>query len=422
MNNQESNPGAVLIDGHGRADLGIVRALGERGVPIYLLTSDRASPVAFSRYVTKIFAFPSVKASEAERVAALVKIGQQFRYKPVFFSSGDSSLVLFSRHRAQLEPYYHHHLSEPALVENLYDKIRFNELASQLGLEVPFGLVPKDLSELERSLSRFTFPVMVKPAEKRRWDHPQMYKLTEGNIKGVRVETPEALVRFYRAASLYDTQLVIQDYVEGRDEAIYSLHAYIDRDGELVGSFTGQKLRTYPIHRGIGCFQLSIHEPSVIETGKRALQALGYTGHAVVQMKRLPDTNRFKIFEINARYSSWAYLHTRAGVNLPYAAYRDSLGEKQPLLPQQTEGVRWIDASNDIRAFTAYRRLGEWGFSDWIRSYFGKNCYAFFALKDPVPALVPPGQRLLKFCAYPTGLVRRLARRLRPLSAEVPNG
>jgi D-aspartate ligase len=419
MNNNETNPGAVIIDGHGRADLGVVRALGERGVPVYLLTNDRSSPVALSRFVTAVFKYPSPKAPDSERIAALIELGRRFTHKPVFFSTGDSSLVLFSRHRQQLERYYRHHISSPELVEGLYDKIRFARVANERGLEVPMTHVPRDIAELEAALPRFSFPVIVKPAEKRRWDeHAEIHQLTGGNLKGVRLDTPAALLDFYRKVAHHDTGMVVQDYIQGRDEAIYSLHAYVGRDGRLLGSFTGQKLRTYPVHRGIGCFQLSVYEPGVIEVGERALKALGYTGHAVVQMKRVPGTDAFKIFEINCRYSSWNYLHTRAGVNLPYAAYLDSLQQEQEALPRQRENVRWIDAANDIRALADYRRLGEWTLLDWARTYFGKNCYAFFAWNDPLPAAVAPARSLARIVGYPV----RLARRLRREQAGVARG
>lgn len=408
MNSSASNPGAVIIDGHGRADLGVVRALGEREVPVYLLTAERRSPVASSRFVTSVFSFPAADASEEERIGVLTELGTRFRHKPVLFCTGDSSLVLLSRHRSSLERYYHHHLSAPELVENLNDKIGFAELASRLELDVPFTLAPKSLAELEAALSRFTYPVVVKPAEKRYWaGHPEIYHLTKRNIKGVRLETPSALVEFYRSISRYDARLVVQDYVEGRDEEIFSLHAFVDRDGDLVGSFVGQKLRTYPIHRGIGCFQRSIWNTEAARVGEHALKKLSFTGHAVVNLKRDPRTGAFKIFEINARYSSWAYLHTYAGVNLPYAAYRDSLGEKQQPLPRQREGVRWIDAGRDLRALMDYRQVGEWNVRDWALSYIGRNCYAFFAWNDPLPALMPIRRILPRVMSYPVRWTRR---------------
>jgi D-aspartate ligase len=407
--NTKLNPGAFIIDGRGRADLGLVRALGERGVPVYLATEDPYSPVALSRYVTKVFPMPPAQWPEEARVAALMDIGAQFRHQPVFFSSGDTSLVLFSRYRERLEPYFRHHLSEQSLVEAVYDKMRFAVLAQERRLDVPFTLVPRSVAQLESALHQFKYPVMVKPAEKNTWRaSAELTALTKGDTKGLRLETPEALLAFYRAASRFDSRMVIQDYIAGRDEQIYSMHAYVDRDGDLLGAFIGQKLRTYPVHRGIGCFQRSVYEPKVLEVGTKALLALGYTGHAVLNLKRLPDEDRFVIFEINGRYSTWNYLHTFAGVNLPYAAYRDSLGEKQRPLDRQQEGCRWVDFRNDLRAFRQYRRLGEWSTLSWIRSYFGRNCYAVFAKNDPLPLLVRPARWLARVTMYPLRAVLRL--------------
>lgn len=410
MNDNQLNPGALIIDGHGRADLGVVRALGERGVPIYLLTNDPASPVAASRYVTRVLPYPPRDASDDERLRALIEIGRQFRYPPVFFSTGDSSLMLFSRHRRLLEKYYRHHIGEPRLVEAMYDKVLFASLAAAYGLDVPFSATPRSLSDLKDVIDRFTFPVMVKAAEKRRWDeHPEMYELTGGNLKGVRLETKEELLAFYRAASRYDRRMVIQDYIDGRDEELWSFHGFIGRDGDLLAGFTGQKVRTYPIHRGIGCFVVSKYEPAVAEAGIRALTTLGYTGHASVQMKRVPGTNRFRIFEINCRYSSWNGLHAPAGVNMAYAAYLDSLERTQAPLPRQRDGKRWIDARKDVRALQSYRSIGEWGIADWLGSYHGSNCYAYFAWNDPLPALVYYAPLLRRIAGYP---FRMLLRRL----------
>lgn len=408
--NNPANPGAVIVDGHGRADLGVVRALGEKGVPIYLLTDDRWSPVALSRYITRRFVFPPPHTTEEERIGGLVEIGKRFKHKPVFFSTGDSSLTLFSRHRTRLEPYFHHHLADAELIEKLYDKAGFAVLAGEKELKVPHSVVPRTADHLAGEMGSLTFPVMVKPFEKRRWaQHPEIYELTGGNLKGVRIDTPEALMTFYKKVAAFDSGMVVQDYIEGRDEAIYSLHAYMSGEGEMLGAFTGQKLRTWPIHRGIGCFQDSVYEPRVIEVGEEILRKLGYVGHAIVQMKRVPDSDDFLVFEINCRYSTWNYLHSAAGVNLPYAAYRDSLGEKQEALPRQREGIRWIDLPNDLKAFAAYRRIGEWSLGGWLRSYLGRNCYAVFAWNDPRPVLVPLAAVSRRAMTAPARWARRAA-------------
>ena len=395
INNDKIDPGAVLIDGHGRADLGIVRALGERGVDIYLLSDDRVSPVCYSKYITRIFSFPGPDSSDEEKLSALRSIGEKFRNKPVFFSTGDKSLLLFSRNREVLQNHYHHHIGDQELMEKCNDKMQFAKLAEEKSLSTPVTSVPSSLDELERDIERLSFPVMVKPSEKKNWDrHPEIYNIVE-NLKGVKVETPDKLINLYKELSPYDRDMVIQDYIEGRDEAIFSLHIYIKRNGQVAGWFTGQKIRTFPIHRGIGCFQLSTINEEVRDLGIETLQKIGYTGHAIVQVKKLPETDVFQIFEINCRYSTWAYLHTRAGVNLPYAAYKDSMGMEVKTLPIQREGARWIDGGNDLKAFRDYRRIGEWKLLPWARTYVGDNCYAFFSMSDVKPWLAMKNRRIL---------------------------
>lgn len=390
INNDSRNPGAVVIDGHGQADLGVVRALGETGIPVYLATSSRENAVVFSRFVTRIFPFPQPKSADEEKVQALLAIGRQFRERPVFFSTGDSSLLLFSRNRSRLEEYFRHHIGDAELVEICNDKMRFAELARSARLAVPISLVPRSREELLNGIVELKFPVMAKPSEKKNWDqYPEVYRIVNGNLKGVKIQSAEALVRLYDDLTPYDNRIVIQEYIEGRDENIFSLHTYIDREGRVVGWFTGQKIRTYPIHRGIGCFQLSVRNGEVKKVGLEMLNKIGYTGHAIVQVKQLPGSNAFQAFEINCRYSTWNYLHSKAGVRLPVAAYEDSLGSRPPILPEQREGVRWIDMANDIKAFRDYRRVGEWGWAGWLRTYVGRNCYAQFAWNDPMPWLMP---------------------------------
>ncbi|RFA24701.1 hypothetical protein CAI21_20650 [Alkalilimnicola ehrlichii] len=413
ISNSATNPGAVIIDGKGRADLGVARALGRRQVPVYLLTDDPNSAVAYSRYVTQRLNFPASSGSEKERVRRLLEIGQQFKHRPVLFSTGDSSLLLLSRHRSQLEQHYRHHLCSAELVEALYDKTHFAVTAGALGLKVPATLAPANMTELEAAVERFTFPVMVKPAEKRRWSqHREIMRLTNGNLKGVRVANPYALRELVARIFEFDDGIIVQDYIEGRDEALCSMHTYIDRQGRVVGLIVGQKVRTYPIHRGIGCCVRTEHLPAAAELGLHALKTLGVTGHASVQMKRLPGTDdQYKILEIGPRYSTWCHLQAEAGVNLAYAAYQDSLDQAIDPLPAPRNKVLWLDLHNDLRALRHYREVGEWSFGSWLYSLRGKRCYHYFAADDPRPALVPHTNFARRLATYPARAARRVWRK-----------
>ena len=401
INNRPDNPGAFIIDGHGLGDLGVVRALGEKGVPVYLATDDKTTEVSHSRFVKQVFVFPPPGAADDRKVEALIAIAERFRYKPVLFSTGDTSLLLISRNLAILEKYYRHHIGDSELLEALNDKQKFALFAKGKGLPVPHSLVPNNIEHLKKGVSKLEFPVMVKPAEKKNWaKHKEIWRIAKGNLKGLRIETADALIRLYEELTPYDNRIVIQEYIEGRDEAIWSLHIYIDRKSEVKGWYTAQKIRTYPIHRGIGCFVVSAKNRRVYESGSMALKTIGYTGHAIVQVKQIPDSEDSHIFEINTRYASSSYQYTKAGVNLAYLAYQDSLGFGTEPLPEQREGTCWIDAANDIKAFRDYRRIGEWTLWTWLRSYIkqvhfvSENSYAVFAWNDPAPWLFTRFKRI----------------------------
>jgi D-aspartate ligase len=410
--NRAENPGAVIVDGHGHTDLGVVRALGTMGVPVYLVTNNPHGPVRYSRYLAGVFSFPPDAAPELDKIKALRQIGRRFRHRPVLFSTGDTTLMLMSRHRTALEHYYRHHLANEALVEQLNDKRLFAQLAGRHQLPVPMTIVPGNRQELEAALWGLRFPVIVKPAEKRNWARfPAMLEITGGNLKGVRVESARELLRLYDRLSPFNSELVIQEYIEGRDEALYSLYVYIDRKQEVKGWALSQKIRTQPPHCGVATFSVTRTERSIYRLGVSALHALGVTGLAILQVKWSEPHHSYLILEINARHGTSISLYPEAGVNLPYVAYKDSLGQDVTPLGEQEEGVRWADLRGDLRALKKYRAIGEWSWTDFLRSYFGRRTYALFSWSDPVPALVPLWARIRRRSMRLTGVLGGYAKR-----------
>ena len=179
--------------------------------------------------------------------------------------------------------------------------------------------------------------------------------------------------------------MVVQEYVPGRDDALFSMHAYMDQDSRPLGVFTGQKVRTWPTHAGIGCFVRSVYVPELVEIGVDLLRRVRYTGLALLQFKRDARDGRYRLLEINARASSWNLLASACGVNLPYLAYRDAVGLPAKEPRRQKEGLRYVSFENDVRAFLDYRRHGEWTWLSWARSLVGRNVYQLLAWDDLKP-------------------------------------
>jgi predicted ATP-grasp superfamily ATP-dependent carboligase len=179
----------------------------------------------------------------------------------------------------------------------------------------------------------------------------------------------------------------VQDYVPGRDDRLYSLHVYMDRQSRPLAWFTGRKLRTYPTYAGIGCFVESVVVSEIIEPGLAMLRRVGYTGFALLQFKRDERDGSFKLLEINPRSSSWNLLAAACGVNLPHVAYLDAIGEPPASPPAQREGVKYLFFDNDLRAFLDYRRHGDITAWQWLASLRGPKVYQLFAADDLGPFL-----------------------------------
>ena len=134
---------------------------------------------------------------------------------------------------------------------------------------------------------------------------------------------------------------IVQEFVPGGDDTLYTVGSYIARDGSALGVFCGRKLRQTP--PGIGTCRVGeavwVHE--AVDAALRLLAAFGYLGLSQVEFKRDPRDGRFKLMEINPRLWQWHGLATACGVDLPRIAYADLVGEPPPQAQMNGDGKRW---------------------------------------------------------------------------------
>ena len=76
----------------------------------------------------------------------------------------------------------------------------------------------------------------------------------------------------------------------------------------------------------------------LVESALELLRALGFAGIAQVEFKRDAGDGQFKFIEVNPRLWQWHELAASCGVDLPWIAYLDLLGE--PVRPVTSRGRR----------------------------------------------------------------------------------
>lgn len=384
--NETAAPKCVVLSclGGAQGELGVVRCLGRMGVHV-VLVSEYEHPISrYSKYTREFVEIRGFYSRKDEALAGLIAYAQRQAVKPVIFPTADPDLEFLSQYREQLAPYYHMFVSRAEIIENYTDKGKFSTYALSHGYPIPATSIPDNLDDVVAIADQVAYPVILKPVVPMSWGREEIRRIVNSK-KAIRAESKEELLRYYRDIAVYDREMVIQEYIPGRDDRLYSLHVYIDRRGEALGWFVGRKIRTFPAYAGIGCYVISVHLPELVDIGIEILRKVDYTGLALLQFKQDPRTGDYKLLEINPRVSSWNQLATECGVNLPLIAWRDTAG--LPVTPQRTQqdGVKYFFFEHDLHAFLEYRREGDCTLGEWLASYRGRKVFQYFATDDLRP-------------------------------------
>lgn len=325
------------------AALGVCRSLGRHGVPCVVLSSDRTTPGQYSRYGRRQ-ACPSA-SDEHALVELLVRVGRAQRARPVLFLTDDAALVTVHRHRALLEDWYQFPLAPWPVVSRLILK---DELYRELEgvVPVPRTAIPGDESELAEAARAVGFPAVVKPFLRCRSgsggaDQIPFEKLF--GAKAVRVRTADALATVYRRAKEQGFQLLVQEEIEGPISSLVSVGLYATRT-DIPAAFTSRKLGQVPAEFGDGLIVEAIREPELIPLATKAIRHFGYYGMADIEFKWDARAGTYTLLDINPRPWLWINLPTACGVNLPYAAYLDALGQPidRAAFVQRDFRTRWV--------------------------------------------------------------------------------
>jgi predicted ATP-grasp superfamily ATP-dependent carboligase len=309
-----------------------------------------------------------------------VVLGRTLDERAVLFPCTDNSVLLASRHREALAPWFHLALPAADVVELLVDKARFYPFARDQGFRVPATCVLPDREALDAAASRLAFPCIVKPALKTaEWRESVP-------AKAFRVGSPEALRALHAQYGHLGT-LIAQEWIEGNDTDHYTCNAYFGVDSRPLVTFTSRKLRQWPPTGGEGCLSEEVQNERVRQETIRLFQRAGHRGLGYVEVKQDPRSGEYVILEPNVcRPTGRSAQAEAAGVELLYTQYCDVLGRPLPENREQSfRGVKWIHYRRDLQSSLHHWRRGELTLGEWARSWRGPKQDALFSLRDPVP-------------------------------------
>lgn len=378
LNNKR--PAAFILGNGNSHTLGFVRSLGRRGIPVVAVSAE-AGPRVWSRYCR----IDRMLDSEATLLGFLERVGSRIPCKGVLIPTGDAEVLFLLKNRFRLSLYFQFVLPDAEVVERLANKRFQYEYAASIGVPIPQTYCPDRKEEIRRVAVSVPYPCVIKPAYSHLWRNYRRQVSMHKWEKAAHADTPEQLYAYYDQMSEGGVELLVQERIDGAECRLYSVYLYLGRDSEPLASFVMQKWRQWPPMYGNGSYSVSCRQDDVLALSLKLLKRLGYRGIVNVEFKQDPKDGKFKLIEVNIRSGLRIALAVDSGVDIPYIAYRDILGEPTVAVDSYEVGVAWIDLLCDLAGFSHYHKTERLTLWEWACSAWEAKSHAYFAADDPLP-------------------------------------
>jgi len=369
--------GVVVTSGSLPNSLGVVRAFGRRGIPVVYLDPDRLDTVRYSKYITKRLKCQSSMESETGFVKVLLDFGKQINGKMMIIPTGDSDALVLSKHKHELEKYYHLPLPAFETVQKLVNKKDFYKLLVKMAVPHPETYFPETLNELLAKGREIGYPYIIKP----------VYSLPfqkEFGRKNFVINSSAELLQAIERLRGKNLEVMIQEIIPGRE--IYMFYTYFNRKSEPLAVCGYDKIRQYPPDFGSGSFCRSNWRSSPVEECIWLLREIGYNGFAEPELKKDPRDGKYKLLEINARTTTENRLAAACGVDIEYLGYLDAAGlsiKKEAYSFRRD--VSWVDDFADLMSCLMLLRRKELRVAEIIRTLRTRKVHSVLAWDDPSP-------------------------------------
>lgn len=374
--------------------LHITRSLGRRGIPVVRVHPGRRELSLYSRYCYSAEDSPNVHESEAALLEFLLDLAQKYEAPRVLLPASDDTVHFLGRYREPLLAAYRIPAPGRATIETIIDKRSQYAAAQALGIPIPETHFPAELAQVQALAGTLRgYPYVIKPNVAHHWrlaSVKQQLRSSKG-IKAVLVHDADELIAEYRQISQVDPAVMIQKVIGGGDERLYALFGYFDERSQPLGYCVRRKFRQLPLRFGYATLMESCEDETVVQQTLRLLQGLHYHGIVAVEWKHDPESGDYKLIEINARAPNAIALTTACGVDLPYMAFADAIGEAVARVTRGRTGVKWLWFTADLRAACELMQRRELKLGEWLRSLRGKKAYPAYAADDILPFLVELG-------------------------------
>jgi len=369
-------PPAVIAGGYQTGVLGL-RGLLRRGVRAVCCDSNPRNP-GFRSVDGPARLCPNPDDDAEGWLRFMLDLAREFGHRPVLIPSSDQFVSAMARHAGALGDAYT--LSPGLALQGLLaDKQTQYRLAARHSMPMPVTAEVASVDEVAAFGASAVFPCLMKPMHFREWQRlPRDHQLFDRKI--AIAESTDDLIRQYRLVAGVTPRTMLQEIIQGPDNAKRVYLACYDANSRRIGHAMFKELRCEPVGFGPASVTEPVRDDETDEVCDRFLRAIGYVGICEIEMKWDARDGCVKIIEANPRLSGSGDAAPYAGVDLCWIHYLDLIGRAvEPVAPDGRD-FRHLVLRADGSAVPAYWRAGLLGVGDLLRSY--RPPLAFYDL-DP---------------------------------------
>jgi len=357
----------VVVAGAYQTGVVLMRNLARREVEACCVDCNPTQP-GFKTVYGKAFLCPNPDIESEEWERFMIELARSMGRKPVLIPTADQFVTAIADHATALEQHYIFRRASVATQALFATKKRQYEIADEYGLPAPKTKFVHSIEEVRQFGREARFPCLLKPVHFREWErYPKGHPLLDQKI-ALACSLDELEVN-YRLAETVTPAVVVQEIIEGPDDAKLVYLSCYGRGSKRLGSCIVRELRTTPIYFGSASVVVPVSDPETDALCDGFFRAIGYEGICELELKRDIRDGRVKLIEANPRYSVTSDAAPYAGVDLGWLHYLDLIGE-------QVEPVGWdgrhfhhIVLRRDVACFRSYLDAGLTTWSGLIKSY-----------------------------------------------------
>lgn len=360
----------LVTDAQMRNSLAVIRSLGSKGLSVTGAEETRFATGFFSKYCNDRIVYPSPYRHPEIFTGYLLDRVRKGNYKAIFPVS-DSTIIPIAQNKVEFSKYTLVPVPDYRTLMKAMDKAETIKIAQENGVACPKTYMIDNARELEAAKASLRFPMVIKP------------RRSSGSRGLTLCQTAEELSSRYPKVVATYGPCIIQEYIPpgGEEVGVYTL---LNFNSEPRATVVQKRLRSYPVSGGPSTMRETISRSELVDIAHRLLNALNWSGIAMVEFKYDPRDNQPKLMEINPRWWGSLQLSILAGVDFPYLLYKLVKEGDIPAVPDYKIGVRcrWLLPGDILWLVSAPHKLGN------LAKFFKyEPNYDIISRKDPGPTL-----------------------------------